>query len=231
MNYNGTSPETEKIVMVPILKKTLYYYRYRFRSKRSRDSSSSSPIQPPPSFQSFCSRVSRRRSARLLSHPSPLAPSPITNSSSMEQVDLATTLGANSTSITCVKDLLPFLLRVPVTYVYAAKHVSPSTWPPGHPISPPRSLTARFLAQASLEGFITDGGYACACPASAGCGYHGKVSELDRSHAHLLRNSTSRRFCGVARKFWGFFFFSAPRNAHAGAVGAAIREARGVRVE
>ncbi|KAG0552555.1 hypothetical protein BDA96_01G517200 [Sorghum bicolor] len=94
-----------------------------------------------------------------------------------QQVDLPT-MGANNTSVTRVKDLLPFLLHVPATYFHPSKH-------------------------AKLEGFITDGGYACACPASAGCGYHGKVlsarqfekhagAESNNPNGHiLLRNGKS----------------------------------------
>ncbi|WVZ56479.1 hypothetical protein U9M48_007000 [Paspalum notatum var. saurae] len=48
-----------------------------------------------------------------------------------------------------VRDLLPYLIGVPVTYILAKKN-------------------------ARLEGFVTDGGYACACHAAASCGYRGK---------------------------------------------------------
>jgi hypothetical protein len=43
----------------------------------------------------------------------------------------------------------------------------------------PLLLIAPLLAQARLEGFVTDGGYACVCPVSACCGYRGKVNHLD----------------------------------------------------
>nr|CAB3449138.1 unnamed protein product [Digitaria exilis] len=57
---------------------------------------------------------------------------------------------ASGERITTVRDLLPFLLHVPVTYRFSKKNVS-------------------------LDGFITDGGYSCACSAAASCGYRGKV--------------------------------------------------------
>ncbi|CAD6203127.1 unnamed protein product [Miscanthus lutarioriparius] len=56
-------------------------------------------------------------------------------------------------NITCVKDLLPFLFHI-------ESHVLDKQ-------------------NARLEGFVTDGGYACASPVSACCGYRGKVNQLD----------------------------------------------------
>ncbi|KAL6644817.1 hypothetical protein ACP70R_016425 [Stipagrostis hirtigluma subsp. patula] len=52
--------------------------------------------------------------------------------------------------ISGVRDLLPLLRGVPVTYRFS-KH------------------------NATLEGFVTAGGYACACAAASSCGYRGKV--------------------------------------------------------
>uniref|UniRef100_A0A0D9VSJ8 N-acetyltransferase domain-containing protein n=1 Tax=Leersia perrieri TaxID=77586 RepID=A0A0D9VSJ8_9ORYZ len=52
--------------------------------------------------------------------------------------------------ITTVNDLFPFLQGVPVTYRFQKKNVT-------------------------LEGTVAAGGYACACPPEARCGYRGKV--------------------------------------------------------
>uniref|UniRef100_A0A0D3FGX0 N-acetyltransferase domain-containing protein n=1 Tax=Oryza barthii TaxID=65489 RepID=A0A0D3FGX0_9ORYZ len=124
---------------------------------------------------------------------------------------------ARGFEVTCVKDLLPLLQGVPVTYRFEKHNVSrPSPrltdgWGPPPPPQPahalpsprPRPAAAGFLprwffffvflsvffflsrsvntptprarAQAKLEGTVAAGGYACACPAYAGCDYRGKV--------------------------------------------------------
>uniref|UniRef100_A0A0E0CYT1 N-acetyltransferase domain-containing protein n=2 Tax=Oryza meridionalis TaxID=40149 RepID=A0A0E0CYT1_9ORYZ len=96
--------------------------------------------------------------------------------------------------VTCVKDLLPLLQGVPVTYRFEKYNVSrPSPrltdggGPPpplpsqrtrtrSPPLAPARPPPGFFLAGffAKLEGTVAAGGYACACPAYAGCDYRGK---------------------------------------------------------
>uniref|UniRef100_K4A5T1 Zinc finger PHD-type domain-containing protein n=1 Tax=Setaria italica TaxID=4555 RepID=K4A5T1_SETIT len=66
-----------------------------------------------------------------------------------------------------VRDLLPFLLHVPVTYRFVKK-------------------------DAVLEGFVTDGGYACACPADASCGYRGKVLSALQFEKHAGAESKNQ---------------------------------------
>ncbi|OQU92811.1 hypothetical protein SORBI_3001G417500 [Sorghum bicolor] len=104
-------------------------------------------------------------------------------------------------TINCVRDLLPFLYHVPVTYVSAKTDVSTSTTKPVDPVrvirTSPLLLIAPLRSQAWLDGFVTHGGYACACPASARCGYRDKVlsalqfekhagSESKNQNGHIL---------------------------------------------
>lgn len=64
--------------------------------------------------------------------------------------------------------------------------------------------TPRARAQAKLEGTVAAGGYACACPAYAGCDYRGKV----RSRFFRL---PSRFFC-AEREGVRIFFFLVPHH-------------------
>jgi len=85
--------------------------------------------------------------------------------------------------INSVRDLLPFLLHVPVTYRFAKKH-------------------------ALLEGFVADGGYACACPASSSCGYRGKVLSALQFEKHAgveSKNQNGHIFLGNGKSLYALF--------------------------
>ncbi|KAL5217164.1 hypothetical protein ABZP36_017848 [Zizania latifolia] len=88
------------------------------------------------------------------------------------------TATARGTEISSVKDLLPFLHGVPVTYRFDKYN-------------------------ATLEGTVAAGGYVCGCAADASCGYYGKVLSALQFEKHagvasknqnghvFLRNGTS----------------------------------------
>ncbi|CAN6307089.1 unnamed protein product [Urochloa humidicola] len=85
--------------------------------------------------------------------------------------------------ISSVRDLLPFLLHVPVTYRFAKK-------------------------DALLGGFITYGGYACACPADASCGYRGKVLSALQFEKHAgaeSKNQNGHIFLGNGKSLYALF--------------------------
>ncbi|CAL4922042.1 unnamed protein product [Urochloa decumbens] len=85
--------------------------------------------------------------------------------------------------ISSVRDLLPFLLHVPVTYRFAKK-------------------------DALLEGFVTDGGYACACPVDASCGYRGKVLSALQFEKHAgaeSKNQNGHIFLGNGKSLYDLF--------------------------
>ncbi|XP_039786673.1 uncharacterized protein LOC120652806 isoform X7 [Panicum virgatum] len=95
--------------------------------------------------------------------------------------------------INSVRDLLPFLLHVPVTYRFAKKHVST-----------PRPGSVRAL----LEGFVADGGSACACPASSSCGYRGKVLSALQFEKHAgaeSKNQNGHIFLGNGKSLYALF--------------------------
>ncbi|RLN39294.1 hypothetical protein C2845_PM01G11110 [Panicum miliaceum] len=85
--------------------------------------------------------------------------------------------------INSVRDLLPFLLHVPVTYRFAKK----DAW---------------------LEGFVTDGGYTCACPASSSCGYRGKVLSALQFEKHAgaeSKNQNGHIFLSNGKSLYALF--------------------------
>ncbi|GJN31070.1 hypothetical protein PR202_gb19425 [Eleusine coracana subsp. coracana] len=75
--------------------------------------------------------------------------------------------------INAVRDLLPFLQGVPVTYRFAKHSVE-------------------------LDGIVTAGGYACACAASSSCGYSGK--EFCLRAAQVLSALQFEKHAGVVSK-------------------------------
>ncbi|CAN6313222.1 unnamed protein product [Urochloa humidicola] len=106
--------------------------------------------------------------------------------------------------ISSVRDLLPFLLRVPITYRFAKK-------------------------DALLEGFVTNGGYACACPADASCGYRGKVLSALQFEKHAgaeSKNQNGHIFLGNGKSLYALF--QALRDVPAEAFAAQFEAAAGV---
>ncbi|CAN6295566.1 unnamed protein product [Urochloa humidicola] len=106
--------------------------------------------------------------------------------------------------ISSVRDLLPFLLHVPVTYRFAKK-------------------------DALLEGFVTDGGYACACPTDASCGYRGKVLSALQFEKHAgveSKNQNGHIFLGNGKSLYALF--QELRDVPAEAFAAEFEAAAGV---
>uniref|UniRef100_A0A0D9Z5G0 N-acetyltransferase domain-containing protein n=1 Tax=Oryza glumipatula TaxID=40148 RepID=A0A0D9Z5G0_9ORYZ len=90
---------------------------------------------------------------------------------------------ARGFEVTCVKDLLPLLQGVPVTYRFE-KH------------------------NAKLEGTVAAGGYACACPAYAGCDYRGKVLSALQFEKHAgvtSKNQNGHIFLRNGRSLYELF--------------------------
>ncbi|GJN08264.1 hypothetical protein PR202_ga26170 [Eleusine coracana subsp. coracana] len=85
--------------------------------------------------------------------------------------------------INAVRDLLPFLQGVPVTYRFAKHSVE-------------------------LDGIVTASGYACACAASSSCGYSGKVLSALQFEKHagvVSKNQNGHIFLRNGKSLYELF--------------------------
>ncbi|TVU47528.1 hypothetical protein EJB05_07132, partial [Eragrostis curvula] len=103
------------------------------------------------------------------------------------------TAALTGAEISSVKDLLPFLQGVPVTYRFEKHRVE-------------------------LEGFVTAGGYACACPAASSCGYRGKVLSVLQFEKHAgaaSKNQNGHIFLRNGKSLYELFHALRPVPAEA----------------
>ncbi|XP_040378062.1 uncharacterized protein LOC102718159 isoform X2 [Oryza brachyantha] len=110
-------------------------------------------------------------------------PSPPKQTAAAAPATATTAQGFEIGQITCVKDLLPLLEGVPVTYRFDKYN-------------------------ATLEGTVASDGYVCACPAHAACGYRGKgLSALQfEKHAGVTsKNQNGHIFLRNGRSLYELF--------------------------